>query len=323
VCLCGEDLNISRVLCGYYVGWLEVEERRWSKKLKIGIVVLIVLGIVVGIVASNIVVADVGEAVVIIDPFAGKIVNVVFGPAWTFKAPWQYTKELYVAVKTLNFLAREGTSIDVLSKDGATISVDVTIRYEVKKTPQAVAFLISKYPIDPTGQIEREVMTPITRSVVRDVISHYLMVEVIEKREMLSKLIAQKIREKLEAEPTIKASINIIEVNVRSIRPPARVVEAIENKLRAQQEAEAAKYIFLKEIRLANATKMRQIIEAEGVKKALELIASAFGNRTDLLAWYVFVDRLTKFNGTLIIFLVPGGNYTTPPITPVMVPIGR
>ena len=290
------------------------------------IVGIVVVAIVVGIIASCIVTADVGETVVVIDPFAGKIVSVIFGPAFTWKAPWQYTKELYVAVKTLNFLAREGTSIDVLSKDGATISVDVTIRYEVKKTPEAVKYLITKYPVNPTAEIEKNVMTPIARAVVRDVISHYMMVEVIEKREILSKVIAEKIREKLEEEPTIKAAINIIEVNVRSIRPPARVVEAIEEKLRAQQEAEKARYILIREMRLANATKMRliiesegrkqaTIIEAEGIKQALELIKSALGNRTDLLIWYLFVKGLEKFNGTIVIFVTPGVNQTLPVLT--------
>jgi len=295
------------------------------------VVAAVIIFILLGIVAANIVTADVGEALVIIDPLTGNIVKVVFGPAMDVKAPWQYTKDVYVAVSTLTFQAASGTAIDALTRDGARISVDVTVRYEIKRNPDVIRFLVSKYATAPREEIERNVMTPIIRQVVRDVIAKYTLTEVIEKRDQLSQEIINSLREKLERDETIRLAVDIIDIAVRKIMPPQAVLDAIEAKLKAQQEALAARYQYEKQLILANATKQKMIIEASGEKEAkvirasgdkqaLELLKTALGNRTDLLIQYLFIQNLAKYNGTLIIIVAPGGNQTLPFF---MLPLGR
>ncbi len=301
---------------------IEGEGKTWpARRLGLLITVIAILLVIAGLIASNIVVADVGEAVVIVDPVAGSIAKIVFGPAMDIKLPWQYTKTVYVAVSTLSFRAAANNAIDALTKDGARISVDVTVRYEIKKNPDVIKFLVTKYATAPREEIERNVMTPIIRQVVRDVISKYTLTEVIENRDQLSQEIISSLREKLEKDETVRLAVEIIDIAVRKIMPPKSVLDAIEAKLKAQQEALAARYQYEKQIILANATKQKMVIEAEGEKQAriiraegekqaLELLRKALGNNTSMLLQYLFIENLARYNGTLIVVLSPTGNQT-------------
>ena len=51
--------------------------------------------------ASSTFQVDVGEAAVVIDPFQGRIVDVVFGPAFKWKMPWQEVKIIPISVQTV------------------------------------------------------------------------------------------------------------------------------------------------------------------------------------------------------------------------------
>ena len=95
--------------------------------------------------------------------------------------------------------------------------------------------------------------------------------------------------------------------------------------MKAQQEAEAAKYIFQKEVTLANATRMKKIIEAKGEAEAkliraeaerqsLLKILSVFGNRTEHLLQYEFIKALSEFKGTLILYICPANRTGAMPV---------
>jgi len=293
--------------------------RKPGKFIALAIIVIVIAIIGAVIVFSNIIVADVGEAEVIIDPWQGRIVGVIFGPAWTIKAPWQYTKEVYVAVQVINFSYKEGTAIEALTKDGARINVDVTVRFDVRKSPEAIEYLVTKYARAPIDEVRTGVIVPIVRQVVRDVISKYTLTEVIEKRAELPSIIVNAIRERLEEDETVRVALNIIDVAVRRIIPPETVLKAIEEKLQAQQRAEAARYELQRQLTLANATRISRIIQAEGQREALRLLSSVFNNNTQALIWYYFIQSLTKFNGTLIVIITPPYNQTA--LTPILLPI--
>ena len=293
--------------------------RKPEKFIALAIIVIVIAIIGAVIVFSNVIVADVGEAEVIIDPWQGRIVGVIFGPAWTIKAPWQYTKEVYVAVQVINFSYKEGTAIEALTKDGARINVDVTVRFDVRKSSEAIEYLVTKYARAPIDEVRTGVIVPIVRQVVRDVISKYTLTEVIEKRAELPSIIVNAIRERLEEDETVRVALNIIDVAVRRIIPPETVLKAIEEKLQAQQRAEAARYELQRQLTLANATRISRIIQAEGQREALRLLSSVFNNNTQALIWYYFIQSLTKFNGTLIVIITPPYNQTA--LTPILLPI--
>ena len=60
-------------------------------------------------------------------------------------------------------------------------------------------------------------------------------------------------------------------------------------------------------------------MQAEGQREALRLLSSVFNNNTQALIWYYFIQSLTKFNGTLIVIIMPPYNQTA--LTPILLPI--
>ncbi len=229
---------------------------------------------------------DVGEAAVIIDPLSGKIVDVVFGPAFRFKAPWQETKIVPVSVQTV--LLEDEKALVAVTRDGARVPVEIQVRYEVRRDPAAVKWLVEKYPEDPHGRIKREVIERAAYEAVRSVIGKYNLVEIVPKIKEISDEIAAYLRQLLLQDPSVKAAIDIVDITVKTIDIPKELSQAILRKLTAQQEAEAAKYEAQREIIraqmeaqkrviAANATAMQQVIQAtaEARRRVIEANATA------------------------------------------------
>ena len=119
--------------------------------------------------ASSTFQVDVGEAAVVIDPFQGRIVDVVFGPAFKWKMPWQEVKIIPISVQTV--LLEDGKALVAVTRDGARVPVEVQVRYEVRKEPDAVVWLIQKYPENPHARIKREVIERAAYEAVRSVLA--------------------------------------------------------------------------------------------------------------------------------------------------------
>ena len=248
------------------------------------VVMVVLVGALVYLASSTFQV-DVGEAAVVIDPFQGRIVDVVFGPAFKWKMPWQEVKIIPISVQTV--LLEDEKALVAVTRDGARVPVEVQVRYEVRKEPSAVMWLIQKYPEDPHGRIKREVIERAAYEAVRSVIGKYNLVEIVPKIQEISEEIAAYLKQLLVQDPSVKAAIDIVDVVVKSIDIPKKLSNAILKKLTAQQEAEAAKYeaqreiiraeMEAKKIIAANATAMQQIIaaQAEARKRIIEANATA------------------------------------------------
>lgn len=249
------------------------------------VVMVVLVGALVYLASSTFQV-DVGEAAVVIDPFQGRIVDVVFGPAFKWKMPWQEVKIIPISVQTV--LLEDEKALVAVTRDGARVPVEVQVRYEVRKEPSAVMWLIQKYPEDPHGRIKREVIERAAYEAVRSVIGKYNLVEIVPKIQEISEEIAAYLKQLLVQDPSVKAAIDIVDVVVKSIDIPKELSNAILKKLTAQQEAEAAKYEAQREIIraemeakkkiiAANATAMQQIIaaQAEARKRIIEANATA------------------------------------------------
>ncbi len=229
---------------------------------------------------------DVGYAAVIVDPFAGKIVDVVWGPAFRLKAPWQDVKILSVAVQTV--MLEDKNAVIVVTKDGARIPVQIQVRFQLKRDKDAVVKLVQMYPENPYKRIREEVVERAAYEVVRTVIGQYNLVEIVPKVREISAKIEHMLMEKLKNDPSIRGVIKILDISVKSIDIPKELTAAIVAKLKAQQEAEAARYQAQKEIVMAemeakkriiaaNATAMQQVIaaRAEAEKRIIEANATA------------------------------------------------
>ena len=213
----------------------------------------------------------------VIDPFQGRIVDVVFGPTFKWKMPWQEVKIIPISVQTV--LLEDEKALVAVTRDGARVPVEVQVCYEVREEPSAVMWLIQKYPEDPHGRIKREVIERAAYEAVRSVIGKYNLVEIVPKIQEISEEIAAYLKQLLVQDPSVKAAIDIVDVVVKSIDIPKELSNAILKKLTAQQEAEAAKYeaqreisraeMEAKKIIAANATATKLVLEAKGKAQAV------------------------------------------------------
>lgn len=151
-------------------------------------------------------------------------------------------------------------TMDVLSKDGLSINLDVSLRF--RPMPDQVGYLYRKFK---TGYVE-SLIRPELRSAVRQIIGQYTPEELYAtKRQEIETKIELKTREILED--------NFIELKAllfRSIKLPLTIKNSIEAKLAADQEAQKYTYLIEKEKKEAE----RRKIDAEG-KAAANRILSA------------------------------------------------
>jgi len=302
---------------------------------------MIIIGVTFAFSISSV---DVGEAAVIVDPVQQRIVDIKFGPQVFIKLPWQYIIKVYTAVDAITMrkeTPRDYPAVSALTKDGAKVEVDITVRYKVIENFKAVETLIKNYPMLNYKSIT---IVPTIREVVRNIIANFTLTEIIERRSEISVLIVDAATRRLITDPTLKNCIEIIDVAVRNIEPPTEVISAINKKLAAEQEAKAAEYSKARTLILANASAMEKkiaaqaeaaaiLVRAEAEAKAillranatsisLKMIAEILGaNNTDALVSYLYLETLKSIiekEGVRVILIVGGAQGLQ---TPVIYPL--
>ncbi len=190
-----------------------------------------------------------------------------------------------VRVKKLDFVGVN--SISTLTKDGLNVKIDVTILYRLD--PQYAAETIVRY----SPSWDDRLITPTLRSAARDVASEYTASDLYQKRTIFGDELQKMIKDKLGAQ-----HIYVEEVLVRNIEIPQKVVQAIEMKIQAQQEAERMEFVLKKEKQEAD----RKKLEARGIADANRIIAGSLSQK--YLQWK-YIDTLEKLvnspNNTVII----------------------
>ncbi len=170
----------------------------------------------------------------------------VYNEGFHVLAPWN---EMYV------YDVREQKieeNMDILDKNGLSINVDVSVRFQ----PQAarLAVLHERFGKNYMNQL----IIPEVRSAVRKIMGRYTAEEIFStKRTEVETSIT------LEAQTNLGSENNNIDVTallIRSIKLPPQIKEAIENKLKQEQEALAYKFRLEREISEAE----RKRIAAEG-----------------------------------------------------------
>lgn len=152
-------------------------------------------------------------------------------------------------------------TMDVLSKDGLSISLEVSLRF--RPEPDQIGLLYRKFR---TGYIE-SLIRPELRSAVRQIIGQYTPEELYAtKRQEIETKIETKTREVLEAN-----NIQLKALLFRSIKLPLTIKNAIEAKLAADQEAQKYTYIIEREIKEAE----RRKVDAEGKAAANKILSAS------------------------------------------------
>jgi len=261
--------------------------------LNILIPVAVILFVVIAFISSPFVVIESGYVGVKLT--LGKADREELKPGLHFIIPFiQSVKKM--SVRTHSYDMTGDNSINALSKDGLTINVELTTLYKI--VPDKASEIYVEYGTD----YEDRIIKPVIRSAVRDVIAGLDSSQVYQERDLIQKKLVEKVAGELQ-----KRYILLDEILIRDIKLPAKVVEAIEQKRRAYEEAERMKFLVEKEKLEAE----RKKIEAEGIAEANRIIA---GSLTREYLMWKFLENIKEYaeSGNNTIILIPYDTKMTP-----------
>lgn len=224
-----------------------------SKYSKLVVAGFIIVFLVIMLFSKLFVTIGAGEGGVLFKPFSGGVdTDNIYGEGFHIVAPWNTIYQYDVRQKELK------EKMKVLSSNGLDITIDASVWYHPKlnELPNLHQQVGENY-------LER-VVQPAVRSAARSVIGRYTPEQIYSsKRDAIQNEIFDE---------TIKIladkNIEIERVLVRDVSLPKTIKDAIERKLR--QEQESLEYEF----RLQKAEKeaQRQRIEAEGKAAANKIL---------------------------------------------------
>ncbi len=255
-----------------------------SAKIILTIFILFIFGTIVG---SSLIIIDAGE--VGIKLRFGKIVSEELFPGIHFKLPGAEKIVIFsTRVEKIDMRAKTGNPIVALSIEGLPASLDVTILYRI--IPDKADRIYKNYGIN----YAEKLIVPIAREAIRNVVAQYKIEDLYStKRAKLQTSIYRDIKEKLE-----KCDIEVVDVLLRNVKLPSKVVEKIEEKLRAKEEAEKMKFVIQKEKLEAE----RKITEAKGIAESNRIIANSLSS--SYLQWYYLQTISTLANSPNNTFII-------------------
>jgi regulator of protease activity HflC (stomatin/prohibitin superfamily) len=220
----------------------------------VGVVLIII------IILKSSVVIDAGQAGVLFRPFSdGVETEMTYGEGFHIIAPWN--DMIIFPVRQLSV----SDQMRVLSVNGLEVSVDATVWYqpEYSKLP---------YLYQEKGRnYESEILAPAISAAARSVVGRYTPEQLYSsKRDVIQEEILEEVKTELRSQ-----YVQVNRVLVKDVTLPEKIKEAIERKLR--QEQESLEYEF----RLAKATKEaeRQKIDAEGKAVANSILAQSLTDK--------------------------------------------
>jgi len=317
----------------------------WSYTKIIAWLLMIIIGISVFFM-TMLATVGVGYVGILVNPVTGTIRGPVKGPIWFIKLPWEYKIDIYYAMDSVGMwtewkeeaigqfieVARgDYPAIHAISKDGLSIEVDILVRWSLD--PNKVIKLFLKFPM---MNWKDTVICSVIREEVRDVISKFTAIEIIEQRSLIVEELYNHIKHGLTTEESLVGAIveGTLEVDLRDIDPPVEFLDAIKQKLAAEQAMIQAEFERQTVMIMANATAQEYIITAEGeakakiikaeaMKEAIALIAEAANmDKTEIAKLYITLEALKEISeetGQMIVLLVIGED-GVPILYPIQTP---
>jgi regulator of protease activity HflC (stomatin/prohibitin superfamily) len=171
-------------------------------------------------------------------------------------------------------------SITALSADGLMMPLDVTLAYRLVQADAPWLFRsIGPDYVD-------KVIRPASRTAVREAIAGFTAQEAYSTRRQelaanIDQLLTMRLRELLTQHEDFQNRRGFIieQVMIRNVQLPARVKNAIEEKLEAEQQALRMRFILEKERQEAE----RKAIEAQGISNFQSIVSKGISEQ--LLAW--------------------------------------
>lgn len=226
---------------------------------------LIIIGIVVVLIlilsgSSMFYTIQPGERAVIFKKFtSGLVKDKIYDPGFHIIAPWNQLIKYDVREQ------RSEETMDVLDKNGLTLAVDIFVRYNPIR--ERIGYIHEEIGPNYVGIV----VVPEVRSAVRRIMGKYVAEEIYSTKRA-------EVEDEIKQETTTvlkKKNIFMQELLIRSIKLPDQLKQAIETKLKQEQEALAYQFRLDREKSEAE----RRRIEAEGVANYNRIVNASLSDR--------------------------------------------
>ena len=228
-----------------------------------------------------------GERAIIFRKFtSGLDKEYTFQPGFHLIAPWN---DIFVyEVKE----QKVEESMDILDKNGLSMNIEITVRFH--PTYSKIGFLHEEFG---RSYIDRLVI-PEVRSSARKVMGRYEAEEIYStKRNEVESAIIEETKHILAGN-----NVEMKALLIRSIRLPEKIRQAIDDKLKQEQEAAAYRYRLDKESSEAE----RKRIAAEGEAKANKIINSSLTPSLLKMRGIEATIELSKSNNSKVVIIGSG-----------------
>ncbi|MBL0881829.1 MAG: prohibitin family protein [Chitinophagaceae bacterium] len=249
---------------------LKNQEREELRKLATGIRILALIIIIVGFLTSCIKQIDAGQ--IGVKSLFGKVSDDVLTSGLNMVNPLVDVKT--VDIKTQNYTMSgvhdEGEqagddAIRVLTADGLEVIIDLTVLYRV--IGQEAPRIVKETGLDYKDKIVR----PLTRTKIRDNAVYFTAIELYSnKRDQFQNRIFKSIEDDFK-----KRGLVLEQLLVRNITLPNNVKTSIEEKIKAEQEAQKMEFVLQKEKQEAE----RKRVEAQGIADYQRIMSSGLTDK--------------------------------------------
>jgi regulator of protease activity HflC (stomatin/prohibitin superfamily) len=239
---------------------------KYAQAIKTSGIVLMILG------ALNTCVKQIDAGEIGVQSLFGKVQDEVLTSGLNFVNPLMDIKTIDVRTQnyTMSGVHNEGDitgddAIRVLTADGLEVVIDLTVLYRVQanQAPKIVKEIGYDF--------KNVVIRPITRTKIRDNAVYYTAVDLYSvKRDEFQARIFKTIEANLKARGLV-----LEQLLVRNITLPVSVKGSIEEKIKAEQDAQKMQYVLQKEKQEAE----RKRVEAQGIADYQRIISQGLGDK--------------------------------------------
>jgi len=229
-----------------------------------------IVAMVIGVLTSSIKQIDAGQ--IGVKSMFGKVQDEVISSGLNFVNPLVTVNTIDVRTQnyTMSGVHTEGEvagddAIRVLTADGLEVVIDLTVLYRVQSSEAPK--IVREIGYD----FKNIIVRPITRTKIRDNAVYYTAVDLYSvKRDEFQSRIFKTIEENLKIRGLV-----LEQLLVRNIVLPATVKASIEDKIKAEQDAQKMQFVLQKEKQEAE----RKRVEAQGIADYQKIISSGLGDK--------------------------------------------
>lgn len=251
-------------------GMLILKQKEELNKLGKGLRAFGMVLIIIGALNASVKQIDAGQ--IGVTSLFGKVSNEILTSGLSFVNP--LVNVYNVDVKTLNYtmsgVHNEGEkdgddAIRVLTSDGLEVTIDLTVLYRVVGTE--APRLIKETGLDYKDKIVR----PLTRTKIRDNAVYFTAIDLYStKRDQFQNRIFTTIEADFK-----KRGLILEQLLLRNITLPNNVKTSIEEKIKAEQDAQKMEFVLQKEKQEAE----RKRVEAQGIADYQRIISTGLNDK--------------------------------------------